>query len=184
MMDALTALQTRTAAPRLVAPAPAAAELEQVLKAGLRAPDHGMLRPWRFLVVEGEAALAKLGELFVAARQPQGEDQIKKLREAPLRAPMVIIAVATIRNPEQIPALEQILSAGAAVQNMSVALHALGYGSIWRTGGVCYDERVNLALGLATTDQIVGYLYVGTPTFRERPVPELQISDFVQRWPA
>ena len=183
-MDALTALQTRTAAPRLVAPAPNVAEMQEVLKAGLRAPDHGMLRPWRFLIVEGQEALAKLGELFVAARAPDSEEQKAKLRDAPLRAPMVIIAVATIGSTDKIPAVEQIMSAGAAVQNMSVALHALGYGSIWRTGGVCYDERVNLALGLAATDQIVAYLYVGTPTFKERPVPQHNIDDFVQRWPA
>jgi nitroreductase len=180
-MDALTALQTRTAAPRLVEPAPSAADLEQVLKAGLRAPDHGMLRPWRFLVVQGEAR-SKLAELFVQARAPETEEQRKKLLDAPGKAPMIIIAVATIRNTDKIPAIEQILSAGAAVQNMSVALHALGYGSVWKTGGVCYDERVNLALGLAATDQIVGYLYVGTPTFADRPVPEHRLEDFVVHW--
>ena len=180
-MDALTALQTRTAAPRLVEPAPSGADLEKVLKAGLRAPDHGMLRPWRFLVVQG-AAREKLGELFVQARQPETEEQRKKLLDAPGKAPMIIITGATIRKTDKIPALEQILSAGAAMQNMSVALHALGYGSIWKTGGVCYDERVNLALGLAATDQIVGYLYVGTATVAERPVPEHRLEDFVLHW--
>lgn len=180
-MDALTALQTRTAAPRLVEPAPSASDLEQVLKAGLRAPDHGMLRPWRFLVVQGSAR-DKLAELFVQTRKPQTDEQRKKLLDAPGKAPMIIIAVATIRNTEKIPAIEQILSAGAAVQNMSVALHALGYGSVWKTGGVCYDESVNVALGLATTDQIVGYLYVGTPSFTDRPVPEHKLEDFVVHW--
>jgi nitroreductase len=180
-MDALTALQTRTAAPRLVEPAPAGNDLDNILKAGLRAPDHGMLRPWRFLVVEGEAR-GKLAELFVAARQPETEEQRKKLLNAPLSAPMVIIAVATIKNTDKIPAIEQIASTAAAIQNMSVAIHALGFGSIWKTGGVTYDERVNLALGLQATDQIVGYLYVGTATFKDRPVPEHRLEDFVEFW--
>lgn len=180
-MDALTALQTRTAAPRLVEPAPGRAELEEVFKAALRAPDHGMLRPWRFLVVEGEAR-QKLAELFVEARQPDSEEQRRKLLGAPLQAPLLIIAVARIRNTGKIPAIEQIESAAAAVQNMSVALHALGYGSIWKTGGVAYDERVNLALGLEATDQIVAYLYVGTPSFRDRPVPEHRLEDYVAWW--
>lgn len=180
-MDALTALQTRTAAPRLAEPAPGRAELEEVFKAALRAPDHGMLRPWRFLVVEG-GARGKLAELFVEARQPETEEQRRKLQNAPLQAPLLIIAVARIRNTEKIPAIEQIESAAAAVQNMSVALHAMGYGSIWKTGGVAYDERVNLALGLEATDQIVAYLYVGTPSFRDRPVPEHRLEDYVAWW--
>ena len=180
-MDALVALQTRTAAPRLVEPAPTAADMEAIFKAGLRAPDHAMLRPWRFLVVEG-AAREKLGEVFVQARQPETDEQRKKLLDAPTRAPMIIIAVATIKDNPKVPAMEQIASAAAAVQNMSVAIHALGYGSIWKTGGVCYDPRVNLALGLSATDQIVGYLYVGTPTFRDRPIPEHRLEDFVVQW--
>lgn len=180
-MDALTALQTRTAAPRLVEPAPSAADLEEVLKAALRAPDHGMLRPWRFLMVSGEAR-KKLGQLFVDTRQPDSEEQRRKLLDAPLRAPLVIIAAAAIRTVGKIPAMEQVASTAAAIQNMSVALHALGYGSIWRTGDVAYDERVNLALGLQSNDQIVGYLYVGTPTTTDRPVPEHQVEDFVREW--
>ena len=181
-MDALKALQTRTAAPRLVEPAPSDIELEEILKAGLRAPDHGMLRPWRFFIVEGEAR-SKLGQLFVDARKPATPEESKKLLDAPMRAPMVIVAVAKVQgdNPK-VPPVEQIASAAAAVQNMSVAIHALGFGSIWRTGPVAYDDNVKQALGLSAGDAIVGYLYVGTPTFRERPVPEHNVSDFVQHW--
>lgn len=180
-MEALTALQTRTAAPRLVDPAPGDVELEQILKAGLRAPDHGMLRPWRFLVVEG-AARQKLGQLFVDCLQPQTPEEREKLLNSPLRAPLVIVAVATIKEHPKVPAIEQIGSTAAAVQNMSVAIHALGFASIWRTGPVSYDPRVKQALGLKATDEIVGYLYVGTPTFRERPVPEHKITDYVEYW--
>jgi nitroreductase len=180
MMNALEALQTRTASPRLIEPAPHPNELEEVLKCAMRAPDHGMLRPWRYLLVRGDAR-RKLGELFVRARKPSDEVQTKKLLEAPLRAPLVIIAVATIKETDKIPALEQICSVGAGIQNMSVALHAMGYASIWRSGGVCYDPAVNQALGLAETDQIVGYLYVGTATV-ERQVPSVDAAEYVQEW--
>jgi nitroreductase len=180
-MDALTALQTRTATPRLVEPAPEGAALEAILKAGLRAPDHGMLRPWRFLLVSGEAR-QKLGELFVAAVQPESDERRKKLLESPLRAPLLIIGVATVKASDGVPAIEQIGSMAAALQNMTVAIHALGFGSIWRTGAVAYDERVKQALGFSAGDAIVGYLYVGTPTFRDRPVPEVAIADYVQNW--
>ena len=180
-MDALVALHTRTAAPRLEGPAPDAAALDQILRAGLRAPDHAMLRPWRFLVVEGQAR-NKLGQLFVDALQPKTPEESDKLRASPLRAPMLIVAIAAVKDHPKVPALEQIASCAAAVQNMSVAIHALGFASIWRTGAPAYDPRVKQALGLKDSDAIVGYLYVGTPTLRERPVPALDVADYVEHW--
>lgn len=180
-MDALVALQSRTAAPRLVEPAPEDAALEQIFRAALRAPDHGMLRPWRFLVVEGEAR-NKLGQLFVDALQPATPEEVEKVRAAPLRAPLLIVAIATVKEHPKVPAIEQIESCAAAVQNMSVAIHALGFASIWRTGAPAHDPRVRQALGLKDSDAIVAYLYVGTPTTRERPVPVLNTADFVEHW--
>ena len=179
-MDALEALQQRTASPRLVEPMPSAAELEEIYKAGLRAPDHGMLRPWRFLVVQGEGR-EKLGQLFVDAMQPETEEQQNKLLNAPLRAPLIIIAVTEIQDHPKIPPVEQICATAAAVQNMSVAIHALGYSSIWRTGTAAFHDGVKEALGFNARDEIVGLLYVGTPTV-ERPVPENKIEDFVKEW--
>ena len=180
-MDALNALQTRTASPRLIEPSPSDLDLEQIFKAGLRAPDHGMLRPWRFLVVEGEAR-RKLGQLFVACLKPQTPEQTDKLLNSALRAPMIIVCVATIKDNPKIPAIEQICSTAAAIQNMSVAIHALNFGSIWKTGAAAYDTDVKVALGLQPGDAIVGYLYVGTPTTRERVVPDLKVVDFVKHW--
>ena len=162
-------------------PAPKPAELEQILKAGLRAPDHGMLRPWKFLVIEGEGR-NKLAQLFVEVMKPENEERKQKLLTTPMRAPLIIIGVATIKEGKK--PVEQVCSMAAALQNMSVACHALGYGSIWLTGGPAYDAGVKVALGLKPTDEIVGYLYVGTPTLKERPIPEHKLHDFVQRWPA
>tara|TARA_R110000772_G_scaffold170081_3_gene281984 strand:+ start:802 stop:1347 length:546 start_codon:yes stop_codon:yes gene_type:complete len=181
-MDALEALLTRTAAPRLTDPVPSKEQLELIYKAALRAPDHGMLRSWRYLVVEGDAR-HKLGELFVEAMQPPNEVLVQKLLNAPLRAPMIIIAVATIVEHPKIPAVEQIGSVAAAIQNMSVAIHALGFASIWRTGPPAFNSAVKLALGLKTTDEIVGLLYLGTAKVEDRPVPELNIDDYFQQWP-
>ena len=180
-MDALVALHTRTSAPRLEAPAPGGEALDQILLAALRAPDHAMLRPWRFLVVEGDAR-SKLGQLFVDALQPKTPEEADKLRASPLRAPMIIIAAAAVKENPKVPAIEQIESCAAAVQNMSLAIHALGFGSIWKTGKPAYDPRVKVALGLKETDAIVGYLYVGTPTMRDRPAPVLNVGDYVEHW--
>lgn len=180
-MDAIQALQTRTAAPRLTEPAPSPDELDTILKAGLRAPDHGMLRPWRFLLVAGEAR-AKLGQLFADQMAPESEEQLNKLLNAPLRAPLVIVAVAQIQDHPKVPAVEQICATAAAVQNMSVAIHALGYSSIWRTGAPAFHAGVKEALGFKARDEIVGFLYVGTPTLADRPVPENNVADFVKAW--
>ena len=179
-MDALEALQTRVASPRLVEPAPKADELEQIYQAGLRAPDHGMLRPWRFLVVEGEAR-KQLGELFVDCMEPESEEKRNKLLNAPLRAPLILVAVAEIQDHPKVPPVEQIGATAAAIQNMSVAIHALGYSSIWRTGAPAFDTRVKQALGFQEKDEIVGFLYIGTATV-DRPVPESNTREYFSQW--
>ncbi len=180
-MDAIHALHHRTSSPRLVEPAPQGDDLRKICQAALRAPDHGMLRPWRFLVVQGDAR-EKLGKLFVECREPADEAGVRKLLDAPMRAPMIIIAVASITENHKVPAIEQICSAAAAVSNMGLAAFALGYGAIWKTGGVTYDEKVKAALGIEAKDQIVAYLYLGTPTLKERPVPEIKLEDYFQDW--
>lgn len=180
-MDALTALHTRKASPKLVEPAPSQDELTQIYQAALRAPDHAMLRPWRFLVVKGEAR-NKLGELFVEAMQPEKEELKTKLLNSPLRAPMIIIAVSTITEHPKVPAIEQITSTAAAVQNMSLAAHALGYASIWRTGPVAFKDEVKLGLDLKTSDEIVGLLYLGSSTYKNLPIPEINIDDYFEDW--
>jgi nitroreductase len=180
-MDALTALHTRKASPKLVEPVPTDDELTLIYQAALRAPDHGMLRPWRFLVVKGEAR-NKLGELFVAAMQPDTKEKRNKLLNAPLRAPMIIIAVTTITEHPKVPAIEQITSTAAAVQNMSLAAHALGYASIWRTGAVASSDEVKLGLDLNVSDEIVGFLYLGSSTYENLPIPVVNIKDHFKDW--
>lgn len=180
-MDALEALHKRTSYPRLVEPAPSDEELGQICQAALRAPDHGLLRPWRFLLVRGEAR-ARLGELFVKCLQPDSEEKRAKLKDSPLRAPVVIVVIARVREHPKVPPVEQICSAAAAAENISLAAFALGYATMWRTGEVAYDPKVKQALGLEEKDAIVGYLYLGTPTLAERPVPELNPADFVEEW--
>jgi nitroreductase len=179
-LDAIDALHQRTASPRLIEPAPSNSELETIYKAGLRAPDHGMLRPWRFLVVKA-GAREKLGELFAENINPDSEEQKIKLRNAPMRAPIVIVSVAEIQEHPKVPPVEQITATAAAIQNMSVAIHALGYASIWRTGKAAFNDGVKEALGFSSKDEIVGFLYVGTPAV-QREIPENKTKDFFKEW--
>lgn len=187
-MDALELLHGRASAvaDTLEAPAPAGADLDAILRAGVAAPDHGALRPWRFVLVRG-AARARLGEVFAEAARARDPDldeaALARLRAKPLRAPLLVAVVARIDpdNPK-IPAIEQVLSAGAAAQQMQLAANALGYGSVWLTGASAYDAHVTEALGLEPEDRIVAFLYMGTPGAPARTPRRPEPADFVTEW--
>jgi nitroreductase len=187
-MEAIEALTSRRSPPKLVEPAPSAEQLETILGAAIRAPDHGRLRPWRFIILRG-AARERLGQVLgdaLKARVPDvPDDAIARERQKPLRAPLIVVAAAELHSESKIPAVEQLLAAGAAAQNILVAAHAMGVGAWWRTGDGAYDAHVKEALGLKSTDAIVGFLYLGTPAGRT-PIPpdEPGIKAFMREWPA
>ena len=184
-LDAIEALTTRASPTGLVAPAPDGDALQHMLRAAVRAPDHGRLRPWRFIIIEGAAREALGGVLADAlrAREPDVADAaLAKERAKPLRAPLIVIVAAKLREHRGVPAVEQIVAAGAATQNMLIAAHALGFGGFWRTGAAAYDERVKRALGLAAEDAIVGFVYLGTPSAAPPPLPASDVTSRVTRW--
>ena len=166
-------------------PGPGDADLRLIFEAAVRAPDHGKLRPWRFYVIRGDAR-RQLSDLFVAGvkrREPgANEAQIEKEREKPLRAPVTIAVVAKTVAGHKIPEIEQTLSAAAAAMNILNAIHALGFGARWVTGGNCYDPEFKRAFGLDATDQLIGFIHVGTPMEKiglsERPDP----AEFTIEW--
>jgi nitroreductase len=179
----------RSSSPRLGEPAPAKQALEQIFQCAFRAPDHMMLHPWRYLVIEGEARAA-LGEVFVQAARVSGKEadapldsfKIDKLRAMPLRAPMMIIAIASPVVHPKVPELEQILSTGVAVGYMLVALQALGFGGIWRTGEMADHPVVAEKLGLSGHERIVGFLYAGTPVGEVKSPSSLSLEQYVTSW--
>lgn len=179
-------LLERNSHPRLTGDVPAAEVLDFLYQAALRAPDHGNLRPWRFVEFTG-AGRERLGELFcqgLLAKDPAAEESVqKKRRMMPLRAPLVIAVVAeVVPDHAKVPVLEQVISAGAAAQNIILAAHGKGLGAMWRTGDVAFDPVVAEGLGLAQDDQIVGFIYLGEIEGRQKPIPEHSVDDFVQRW--
>jgi len=159
--------------------------IRALLRAAMRAPDHGRLRPWRFILVDGDARNA-LGDVLAAAlrrREPTvAEAAITKERSKPLRAPLIVVVAATLREHRGVPPVEQIVAAGAAAQNLLVAAHALGFGGFWRTGAPAYDDGVKRALGLRADDAIVGFLYLGTPSTALAPAPEPDVAAHVTHW--
>ena len=106
----------------------------------------------------------------------------EKILNAPYRAPLIIIVIASVKEDSIIPEIEQILSAGAAAQNILIASHSLGYSAIWRTGFLAFNKEVSLSFGLDKNDIVIGYLYIGS-TDKKLEAPEISnINDFVYKW--
>lgn len=184
-MQALDALLNRVSVARLGEPAPTASQRELMLRAALRAPDHGQLRPWRFIEIEG-AGLAALGELFaqaLALREPDAAPAaLEKARGMPLRAPLLWLVVARPQAHPKVPREEQLQSAACAAHGILLAAHAQGVGAIWRTGEMAGDPHVARGLGLAEEERILGFLYLGTPIGPLRVPQVLEPEAFITRW--
>ena len=163
-MDAIDALNSRSSAKTFGDTAPTQEHIAVALQAAVRAPDHGRLRPWRFMLIEGDQR-RQLGEMLAASalrRVPSlSEGDLERERGKALRAPLIILVACRIVPGTKIPAIEQLMAAGAAAQNILLALHAQGYVAAWKTGEAAYDTQVKKSLGLAADDHIVGFIYTG-----------------------
>jgi nitroreductase len=167
------------------APGPGPEEIQLILRAGTRVPDHGKLAPWRFILFEGEAraAFGALLARILLQREPEaGEVRAEIERNRFLRAPLEIAVISSPKPGKPIPEWEQRLSAGAVCQNMVIAATALGFGAQWVTEWCAYDAEVSAALGLTAEERVAGFLYFGTPAepLSERERPEL--AQLVQTW--
>ena len=186
-MTVIDSLLTRRSvvALKLTEPGPDDAQLERILTAGLRVPDHGKLTPWRVQILR-KPAQAALGDLladrFAKNTPGAGARIIETERQRPQRAPILLVVTSTPETESRIPRMEQMLSAGAVCLNLLHASHALGFAAQWLTEWPAYDETVKAALGYGPDDQIVGFVYIGSaaepPTERPRPA----LSDVVSEW--
>jgi nitroreductase len=184
-VETLKAIQNRNSVAHLTEPAPTTEEMEQVYKGALRAPDHAWLRPWKYIEIRGNSR-NRLADAFLKASISLGEevtDELKeKLQKAPFRAPMVIVLAADIKEHPKVPKIEQIISLGASAQNILLGLHDIGYSAIWRTGKMAFNKHITDALELPTNYEVIGYLYVGTPSGHIKSLPEIDLSDHLTIW--
>lgn len=164
-MDALEAINTRVSATRLNEPGPTDDQIDAILNAAIRAPDHGRLAPWRLIVIEGNAR-RKLGDAYVDLKRRSKPDSSERDNEIEMakafRAPTIIAVGVELTGDHKVPEVEQLLAGGAAVQNMFLAAHALGLGAMWKTGALAYDGHMKSILGMKASDAIVALLFVGT----------------------
>jgi nitroreductase len=147
----------------LAAPGPGPEALAELLTLSARAPDHGKLNPWRFVVLRGEAKVAFVAGLErIAAAQPNPTKATAKLGK--IRVPPVTVAVISRVVEGEIPEWEQVLSAGAVCALMVVAAQAMGFGANWITDWYAYDEDARRLLGAEPGERVAGYVHLGTPT--------------------
>ena len=180
-MDALQNILNRVSARALIEPHPTESEMNKVFKAALRAPDHAWLRPSSFIQVTGNG-IDKLSKIFeeYAKTVPNIKDEIiSKYKNAPYRAPMIVILVNSVKKHPKVPDIEQKLSTAASAQNILLSLNALGYSAIWRTGKFAFNPFIASRLNLEANQEILGYIYVGTADGTNKRIPELNIEDFV-----
>jgi len=163
----------------LVPPGPSESELETILQCGTRVPDHKGLNPWRIHVVDRanqDKLHAKLPELHEGDPASLEKTNSKEAKTAPL-----LLIVSSKIESDKAPRSEQILSGAALCQNIIVASAALGYRSQWLTEWFAYNDNVKAFIGIPESEEIIGFLYIGSENEppRERPRPDL--NEIVQR---
>ncbi|MFC5994930.1 nitroreductase [Pseudonocardia hispaniensis] len=180
--DPLAPLRDRRSCPLLTTPAPSADEVRAMLTAACSAPDHGRLRPWRFIVIDASAR-GPLGDAFAAGlieRDPATDPEaLDRIRDKALRAPMIVVVVSSPRTHPTVPVWEQQASAACVAYGLVLAADALGYGAMWRTGWFGEAPKVRAHLGLADHEDVTGWIYLGTPPGSARPprrAAELPVS--------
>jgi nitroreductase len=171
---------------RLVEPGPTAEQLDALLSLAAAAPDHGLLTPWRFIVVPAvqRQRLAEVFALALGDRDPLATaDQLAQAREKAHRAPLLMLAVACLgpREPDT-PMLERMVSMGAAIQNLLLGAHAMGFGAGLTSGQAMGSPRLRALCGLAEGEVAVCCVNIGTATRRSqraasRPLPAQIVSE-------
>lgn len=168
-------------------PAPNDADLRDILQAGMSAPDHGAIRPWRFKVIRGDDRnrLSDLFEKALIEKEPEADaDAIANIRSKPLRSPLIVAVCAEVmENHPKVPPIEQIIATACATQNILMAAQDKGFGAVLLTGWVAQNDTVKKGLGFQSKDEIIGFLYMGTPTDEPRTKKRPEVESFISNWP-
>lgn len=181
---ALLAARRSVKIAELRGPGPTPDQVDALIALAARAPDHGKLGPWRFLVIEGEAR-RRAGEALAELQAGRGVSDpavLEAERARFERAPVVVTVISTAAPHAKIPEWEQVLSSGAVCFQLLVAAHAAGFAGCWLTEWPTYDEAARAALGLAAHERVAGFVYLGSaaaaPLERVRASTQERIQRF------
>jgi nitroreductase len=158
--------------------------VRQVLLAAVNAPDHGLLRPWRFVVFRGEGR-ARFGEALVAGAGEQGlVDDVRaaKQRSKAFVAPVFIALVASPKESPKVHRWEQLAAAASAGYAMLLAAHAVGLGAMWKSTPLRDTAAVRELLNLTEQEEFLGWVNLGPlppPSSTVPPKPPVDLEDLV-----
>ena len=190
--EALTLLETRrsVAAAGLQVPGPDADQTQRLLAIAARVPDHGMLAPWRFILIEG-AARAEIGALLAQAYRDHNGHMPEEKREKfaaimgrLFPAPLAVVVVSRPVEGSAIPAFEQELSAGAVCMNLLTGAAAMGFDGIWVTGWAATHQAALAILGVGEGERVAGILHIGTANDAPADRPRPDVAALTTRWSA
>lgn len=123
-------------------------QLLEIIKAGTRAPSGLNNQPWRFVIVRNEEVRQKLAKLtkynFIIERAP------------------ACIAVF-IDKDAMYHEVKDHQALGACIQNMLLAAHALGLGSVWLGEILKNADAVRTLLGLSGNLDLMAIVAIGRP---------------------
>ena len=176
-MEAYQAIMSRRSIGAVTDERPERADIEALLAAAVRAPNHHLTEPWRFIVLAGPAR-HELGEVMgrrvrsELASDPRLEEKVRFEEGRPLRAPVILTVVYTPSTNPKAVENEDRYSVGAAIQNVLLAAHARGLAGFLRTGPAATDPAVAEHLGLAPGEEVAGFIYLGHPAPEDPPPPK------------
>ena len=155
--------------------------IEKLLSAAVQAPNHYRVRPWRFVVLSGQAR-ERLGDVLaeslhkrIPAATPSALDAV---RARPLRSPLLIVVGVDLPADNRVIEVENICATAAAAENLLLAANALGLAAKWRTGDAAYDPDVKAFLGFEPDQHVIAFIYIGFP---EGDPPEAARPSFEDR---
>ncbi len=149
--------------------------IEKLLTAGVQAPNHFKIRPWRFVVLTGKGRETLGASMAVSMKKKfpdLAEEAFEKERQKVLRAPLLIAVGVDKPTEPKFNEIENIAATAAACQNILLAATALGLASIWRTGDNARDPEIKKSLGFSADQHLIGFLYIGYPEQSETTIAE------------
>ena len=154
-MDAMDALLTRRSV-RHFTPEPVSQEqLQRILSAAMHAPSACNQQPWHFIVVTGREKLGAIAKAHPYA---------KMLEQAPLA--IIVCGDLTL---ETCPG-NWIIDCSAAMENLLLAVHALGLGGVW-VGIHPVEQRVKDISGLLNLPTFAVPLCLAAVGHPSEPLP-------------
>jgi len=179
-MDVFEAIHNRHSQKKVKADQVPREMIEKLLDAAAQAPNHYKVRPWRFVVLTGNARerLGIVMSISLRERQPDfPQEAFDKAQTTPLQAPVVIAVGVEKPSEPKVLEIENVCAAAAATENLLLAAYALGLGAKWRTGEWARDAKVKEFLGFEPDQHLVGLIYVGYPEFIVEQPPRPSFED-------